>query len=208
MSAAMALVDYIPVAMFLAASILLQRDLYDKMSKGAFALFSAGTITVFVAGCFKATWKLLYGLGICDFVALNKCFFPMQTTGFVLAALGMIAYLYHKQNKNKAYAIAAPVLYESNMIFVVLMVLGVACLDGSLVVIAARSKQKAAVALYITSFVFIMGMGYLSTKDFSNPMMNWMAEGVNIVGQGTFLWATMILHKKGLSYNSDKNGNR
>ena len=58
MSVAMALVDYIPVALFLASAIILQRTLYGVMSKGAFALFSAGTITVFVAGLFKATWKL------------------------------------------------------------------------------------------------------------------------------------------------------
>lgn len=200
MSVPMALVDFIPVGMFLAASILLQRDLYNKMSKGAFALFSAGTITVFVAGCYKATWKLIYALGVCDFAALNKTFFPMQTTGFVLAALGIIAFLCHKQGKGTAYAVAAvPALYESNMIFVILMVLGVVCLDGALMVIAARRKKPAALVLYVVSFVFIMGMGYLSSKDFTNPMMNWVGECVNIVGQGTFLAGTIILHKNGLA---------
>ena len=45
-SVAMALVDYIPVALFAVAAVLLQRDLYDKMNKGVFALFAAGTINV------------------------------------------------------------------------------------------------------------------------------------------------------------------
>ncbi len=201
MSVPMAIVDFIPVALFLTAAVILQRDLYNKMSKGAFALFAAGTITVFVAGCFKAAWKLIYALGICDFVALNKTFFPMQTTGFVLAALGMIALLCHKQSeKTTLYGIAAvPVVYASNMIFVVLMVLGVFCLDVSLMVIAARRKKSAALALYLISFIFIMGMGYLSSQDFANPLMNWIGEGVNIVGQGTFLLGTWILHKNGLA---------
>ncbi len=200
MSVPMALVDFIPVGLFLTASILLQRDLYNKMSKGAFALFSAGTITVFVAGCYKAAWKLIYALGICDFAALNKTFFPMQTTGFILAALGIVALLLHKQGKGAAYSVAvAPAIYESNMIFVILMVLGVVCLDGALMVIAARRKKPVALALYVVSFVFIMGMGYLSTKDFANPMMNWIGECVNIVGQGTFLAGTIILHKNGLA---------
>ena len=53
--------------------------------------------------------------------------------------------------------------------------------------------------MYAVSFVFIMGMGYLSSKDFSNPMMNWIGEAVNIAGQGTFLWGTWILHKNGLA---------
>ncbi len=90
MSLPMALVDFLPVGLFLAAAILLQRELYPLMSKGAFALFSAGTITVFVAGLFKGIWKLLMALSLCDFEALNRCFFPMQTVGFVLAACGVI----------------------------------------------------------------------------------------------------------------------
>ena len=62
-SISMALVDYIPVALFAAAAVILLRDLYDKMSKGAFALFSAGVIDVTLAGALKATWKLLYAAG-------------------------------------------------------------------------------------------------------------------------------------------------
>lgn len=200
MSVPMAIVDFIPVLMFLAASVLLQRDLYNKMSKGAFALFAAGTITVFVAGFFKAVWKILYCAGICDFVVLNKTFFPMQTTGFVLAAVGMIAMICHEQGKNTAYCIAAvPAVYEGTMVFVVLMILGVMGLDGSVVIIAKRMKKPLAVVLYIISFVFIMGMGYLSTKDFANPAMNWIAECVNIVGQGCFLAGTYVLHKAELA---------
>ena len=56
LSLPMALADFVPVGLFLAASVLLQRDLYNKMSKGAFALFSGGTIMVFLAGACKALW--------------------------------------------------------------------------------------------------------------------------------------------------------
>ena len=185
MSIAMALVDYIPVALFLAGAIILQRALYSAMSKGAFALFSAGTITVFVAGLFKASWKLLYAAGICDFVALNKCFFPMQTTGFVLAGLGMIALLCHNQGKNTMYA-AAPPVFASSMPFVFLMVFGVAAMDVCLCVVAKRRKKTLSAVLFIVSFVFTLGMGYLSSRDFSQASMNWIAEGVNTVGQLLF----------------------
>ena len=36
-SVTMALVDYIPVIFFAVAAVILMRDLYNKMSKGAFA---------------------------------------------------------------------------------------------------------------------------------------------------------------------------
>ena len=85
----MALVDYIPVLFFGIAALLLQLDLYDKMRKDAFALFAAGTINIFVAGFLKASWKLLYAAGICDFQALNTLFLPLQSIGFLLAGLGV-----------------------------------------------------------------------------------------------------------------------
>ncbi|MCD8005503.1 MAG: hypothetical protein LUF29_00800 [Oscillospiraceae bacterium] len=213
MTIPMAIVDYIPVCMFLIAAVILQRDLYKSMSKGAFALFSAGTITVFVAGFYKATWKLLYAAGVCDFTPLNKSFFPMQTTGFVLAALGMLALLCHKQGddaeKLNSVAIipalgviltaAAPSEYSGTMIFVMLMVLGVLILDVGLIIISAKHKQTLAAVIYGISFVFVMGMGYLSSKDFAEASMNWIAEFTNILGQGTFLLATWMLHKKALA---------
>ncbi|MCC8130528.1 MAG: hypothetical protein LUC38_06040 [Oscillospiraceae bacterium] len=209
MTIPMAIVDYIPVFMFLAAAVILQRDLYRAMSKGAFALFSAGTITVFVAGFYKATWKLLYAAGVCDFTPLNKSFFPMQTTGFVLAALGMLALLCHKQgDENKLNSVAiipalgviltasAPAEYSGTMIFVMLMVLGVLVLDVGLIIISAKHKQTLAAVIYGISFIFVMGMGYLSSRDFTEASMNWIAEFTNVLGQGTFLLATWMLHKK------------
>lgn len=59
-SVLMALADFIPVVLFCAAAVILIRDMYNKMSKGAFALFAAGTIDVICAGSLKAIYKLLY----------------------------------------------------------------------------------------------------------------------------------------------------
>lgn len=97
MTVPMAIVDYIPVGLFVVAAIRLQRDLYNKMSKGAFALFSAGTLMIMIAGLFKATWKLLYAMNVCDFVALNEVFLPMQATGFLLAGVALVALLVARQ---------------------------------------------------------------------------------------------------------------
>lgn len=71
-SISMGIVDFIPVILFSIAAIMLQRDLYNKMSKGAFALFAVGTIDIICAGMAKALYKLLYGAGICDFKTLKS----------------------------------------------------------------------------------------------------------------------------------------
>ncbi len=197
-SGSMALVDYIPVIFFAIAAVILQRDLYNKMSKGAFALFAAGTINVTCAGALKATWKLLYALGVCDFEALNAMFFPVQSIGFLLAGIGILAMLTHKQSKNAAFAVAPPV-FSGTFVFVGLMVAGLGIMDAVLCIIAAKLKKPALIAIFVLSFVCSLCMGYLSSQDFAEASMNWIAEGVNVIGQGTLLLGVYLLHKNGLA---------
>ena len=198
-SVAMSLVDYIPVICFGIAAVILQRDLYNKMSKGAFALFAAGTINVFAAGALKATYKLLYAANICDFEPLNEMFFPVQSIGFLLAGIAIIAMLCFKQTKGTTVLSAAPVLWKGTFLFVGLMVAGLGCMDTGLCYLSAKLKKPAVIVLFVISFVCSLGMGYLSSKDFAEASMNWIAEGVNVVGQGTLLVGVLMLHKAGLA---------
>lgn len=196
-SVAMALVDYIPVLFFAVAGVILMRDLYSKMSKGAFALFAAGVIDVTIAGALKATWKLLYAAGICDFAALNAMFFPVQSIGFLLAGIAMLAMLVHPQTERAALAVAPPV-FTGTFVFVGLMVAGLGMMDAVLCILAAKLKKPWLIAIFTVSFVCSLGMGYLSSKDFTDAAMNWIAQGVNVVGQGLLLLGAVLLHKAGL----------
>lgn len=198
-SVSMALMDYIPVLCFAAAAIILQRDLYNKMSKGAFALFAAGTINITVAGGLKATYKLLYALGVCDFQALNHMFFPVQSIGFLLAGIGMIALICHRQSPSGLAAVAVPPVFSGTFVFVTLMVAGLGMMDTVLCIFAAKLKKKGLIVFFVLSFVCSLCMGYLSSKDFAQAAMNWIAEGINVVGQGSLLAGTILLHKAGLT---------
>lgn len=236
-SVLMSLVDYIPVALFTFASVILSRDLYNKMSKGAFALFSAGTIDVICAGFLKATYKLLYALRICDFEALNNVFFPMQSLGFILAGIGILALLCFKQSSSfaktksknsfkktvfckvlvivvivvilvfilvrylqiKDSAITViPSFFSGTFVFVTLMVTGLGFMDTGFCIIAKKLKKSPLIALFVLSFICSLCMGYLSSRDFTKSSMNWIAECVNIIGQGTLLWGALLMHKNGL----------
>ena len=197
-SVSMALVDYIPVIFFAIASVILLRDLYNKMSKGAFALFSAGLIDVVIAGALKATWKLLYAIGACDFAALDAMFFPVQSIGFLLAGIGILAMLVHKQSKSALMAVAPPV-FSGTFVFVGLMVAGLGIMDVALCILAKKLKKPYLIFIFALSFICSLCMGYLSSQDFAQASMNWIAEGVNVVGQGTLLVGAYLLHKNGLA---------
>ena len=197
MSVPMALADFIPVILFIISTVTLQRGLYDRMSKGAFAVFSAGTIMVICAGLFKACWKLLYGAGICDFARLNQAFFPMQSVGFLLAGIAVIAMVFFKQDEDRnMYQIAAPAVFSGTIIFILAMVFGSLGLCGGLAIESRRRDKAKSVILFILTFIFLLMMGYLGTKDFSKPSMNWIGEGVNLAGQICFLLASKELVKK------------
>ena len=71
-------------------------------------------------------------------------------------------------------------------------------MDAVLAIIAVKMKKPWLIAIFAVSFVCSLGMGYLSSKDFAEAAMNWIAECVNVVGQGTLLFGVYTLHKSGL----------
>ena len=189
----MALVDYIPVIFFGIASLILTRDLAGKSSKLSTLIFALGTLAVFVAGACKATWKLLYAANIGDFAPLNKMFFPTQSVGFLLAGVGaLLILLTAKRGGKKLYSV-------NTFVFIGLMVFGLGVMDAVLCVLAAKLKKPGLIAMFVFSFVCSLCMGYLSSKDFTEAAMNWIAEGVNVVGQGSLLAGAYLLHKNGLA---------
>jgi len=196
-SVTMALVDYIPVLCFGIAAVLLQADLHNKMCKSAFALFAAGTINIFIAGFLKATWKLLYGAGICDFQAFNTLFLPLQSIGFLLAGIGIVWMLCKKQ-KNTVLLAAAPPVFSGSLLFIMMMVLGLGSICTCLSILSAKMKKHSAIMIFALSFVCSMGMGYMSSQDSTSAIINWIEQGINCVGQGLFLWGTVVLHKADL----------
>lgn len=191
----MALVDYIPVIFFGIAAALLQLDLYGKMRKDAFALFAAGTINIFAAGFLKATWKLLYAAGICDFQALNTMFLPVQSIGFLLAGLGIVLML---TSRKKVMLAAAPPVFSGSFVFIMMMVLGLGSICTCLSILAVKMRKKGAVVLFILAFLCSMGMGAMSGQDATLAWVNWTEQGINCIGQGLLMWGVLILHKNGL----------
>lgn len=197
-SISMALVDYIPVIFFATSAVILLSDLYNKMSRTAYALFAAGVIDVSIAGALKATWKLLYAAGACNFEALDHMFFPVQSIGFLLAGIGILLMITDKKNKPALLAVAPPV-FSGTFVFVGLMVAGLGVMDTVLCIIASKMKKPWLIAVFSLSFVCSLCMGYLSSQNFADAAMNWIAEGVNVVGQGALLLGVILLHKNGLS---------
>lgn len=194
-SVVMALVDFLPVILFGWGAVLLQRTLYDRMTKCQFALFAAGSVDVMMAGTCKALYKLLYGAGVCDFQTFNSLFFPVQSLGFLMAGLGVGLMVLKKKDLFSLNSVA-PAVFTGTFLFVGMMCAGLGCMDIGLCVQAKKDGKKKAIPFFIVSFVLSLCMGYLSSKNFDKAIFNWISEGVNTVGQAAFLVASMIFSKK------------
>ena len=194
-SVPMALADFVPVALFAVAAVLMQRDLYNKMPKYAYACFAAGCVDVFLAGFLKALWKLLYAMNLCDFHVLNTMFLPVQSIGLLLTGFGLILML--TSRRSAALAVAPPV-FAGTFVFIAMMVAGLGAMCASLGIVAARMKKKGLIVLFVLTFLCYMAMGYLASRDGSSEAMNWIEQGVNTLGQALLLCGVISLHRAGL----------
>ena len=189
MTIPMALMDFLPVLLFGAAWAILYRDLKNKLDLCSGILLPLGALTVLLAGFFKAVWKLQNALGVTPVELFNKAFFPAQSIGFVLLGVGMLALMYGKRR----------IVRSLTMVFVMGMVLGNLGMSAGLVYIARRMKVKAGILLFILSFVLILMMGYLSSRDFAQASMHWVAQSVNLLGEGLLFVGALLLHRAGLA---------
>lgn len=192
----MALMDFVPVAFFGVTAVILLRDLYNKMFKGAYALFAAGCVNVFMAGFFKALWKLLYAANICDFKALEEMFMPVNSIGLLFVGLALIGMLCWK--RKSVTLSAAPVALTSSMPFIMMMVVGLGGMCASLSVMAKKMKRGKTIILFVLSFILAMGMGYMSSKDSTLSWVNWAEQSINTASQLSLMLGTIALHRAGL----------
>ena len=188
MTVPMALMDFVPVLLFGAAWVILYRDLKNKLNLCSGILLPLGAGLVFLAGFLKATWKMQKALGVPAVELFNKMMFPTQSVGFLLMAVGMLALMYGERKSARSLT----------MVWVMLTVLGNLGASAGLVWIASKVK-KAAVPLFIVAFVCSMMMGYLSSRDFAQASMHWIAQSVNTLGQALLLVGALLVHKAGLS---------
>lgn len=204
------LYDLLPIILFLIGGVVLLRCLYNKMVKGNYALFAAGSIMVFAAGFLKALHKFIIGVSGYSYSILDRQFTSTQSIGFALMFVALIG-MFTSYNKKytKVQAVALPALfittilmdvgnlptYDSTLPFIILMIIGAAGTLGMFVYISIRRKDVLAAIFFGLAIIFMVMMGYLSTR--TSWSMTWIAISVNIVYQALFMAGALRLQKRG-----------
>ena len=151
---------------------------------------------MFLAGFCKALWKLLYAANICNFVALEEMFMPVNSLGLLFVGLSLIGMLCWK--KKSGMLSVAPPVFASSMPFIMMMVVGLGGMCAGLSVVAAKMKKAPVMILFILSFVCAMAMGYMSSQDSTQSWVNWVEQSINTVSQLCLMIGVIALHKAGL----------
>ena len=210
----MGLVDLLPVILFALAGCIIIKELFSKLKKPFAVMMCSGVTLSLTAGLFKATWKILLALNVCDFYPFNIMFMPTQSLGFVLMGIGLLSLLFERKKveETKTNIIAWPLVLmilagvpatkvDGNIAFIAMLVIGEAMIATSLSYLAIKNKKWICLALFIVSFVCLMIMGAmkpLSTKlSLDVTTANWIEQSVNIVAQVSLLIGCFLMNRKG-----------
>jgi hypothetical protein len=109
----MALMDFIPTALFFVGGILAFKQIYSP-------IFFSGIVITTLAGLFKASWKLIFSLSHRDIQILTKLFHILMPCGFILILLSI------PFTPNTWNTLLKEIITMPSLIFVILGCIGMA----------------------------------------------------------------------------------
>lgn len=192
----MGLTDYISVILFAVSGGIFIKMLYQKSTLWQFVLLTGGFLFAGFAGFCKATYKTLYGGGICDFQILNNVHMFLLSIGICMAGYAFIGITSRKNHRLNIYSVS-PVVVTSNMPFIIMNVIGVIAMFAGIVRLAKKLKAKPAVFFVSGFFIVEMTAGFMGSRtDFDKSAVNWMGQGLQTLANFMLLMSAIDLNKK------------
>lgn len=213
-SVVMGLMDLLPVILFTLAGCIIIKVMFNELRKPFAVLLCSGVTLSITAGLFKAIWKILLALNICDFYPFDVMFMPTQALGFILMGVGLISLLFKKKSDSAVanvtvWPLMALVVLEKvaakqvdgNIAFIAMLVIGDIMIATSLCYLAIKNKNWICLVLFIVDCIGLITMGAMkplsSKMNMSVTLANWVEESINIVAQGSLLAGCFLMNKKG-----------
>jgi hypothetical protein len=189
---ALALFDFVPVAFFLTGAIFLVRTAMRMCGPRCGRLAIAGSLLIFTGGFLKAVWKLLFTIGVGDYLLLSESQFPLVAPGFLilLIAVIMMARSDREARANNSASILLMATWKIPLL--IIMTLTSMGVQGILTYISFQRKAKLAAAGFIVAFLCLVSMGALASGE-QTLAMQWVAQSVNSFGQLGFMVGSMLL---------------
>ncbi|PKN95117.1 MAG: hypothetical protein CVU44_00085 [Chloroflexi bacterium HGW-Chloroflexi-6] len=189
-SLSLALVDFIPSIAFAAGAAFLIQLVWRECGKVCASLMLAGSVLVFLAGFFKALWKLLYAAEVANILILSELQFVLLAPGFVLMLISVVQ-LSRLGRKAPASAL---LVTPWKIPFLFVMVLSSLGIHGILTYTCFQRNTKWAAIGFIIAFLSVLAMGGMASAE-QTISLQWIAESVNSLGQVGFAVGCYLLYR-------------
>lgn len=195
-SLSLALLDFVPNLAFLAGGYYLVKTVKLARGQKCAQMCFSGWMLVFMGGLLKATWKLLYTLGIADIQVFSQAQFVLLAPGFLalLVSTILLARSSTKKVQPVAYVIAA---WKIPLLAV--MTLSSLGAQGILSFISFRRKAPLAGFLFIIAVLCMLAMSGMASGSEQSTTAQWAEEIINSVGQISFAIGCYHLHNNYLT---------
>jgi hypothetical protein len=192
-SLGLAVLDFVPIFAFLVGAYFLVRIALDHRGTPCGRMMLAGTILVFTGGFLKASWKLLYVLGIADIQLMSEAQFVLLAIGFtgMMVALSYLARGFSQEGK-----LGSVLLISTWKIpFLTVMTLCSLGAHGLLAYIGFKKKDFLAAGLFILAAICMLAMSGLASGAEQTVAMQWIEESINSLGQLGFALGSYLLYR-------------
>lgn len=195
----LAFFDVIPVVLSVVGCLLLAR-LSARALPSVRSTALAGVVLIGIGGGSKALWKIILTTLDTDVTWMEQMLFPFLSTGFMLLLWSLWSAIVGRRILWWPFALVVVLGFAgtiaSGRSTALLAVAAGAALMTSGVAIrwSVRERAAAPVVLYAVGMGFSIVLAYLAGPKIEQTLtMQWIEEGVNVVGQGCFLLASYLL---------------
>lgn len=199
-SVALAVDDFVPVAVATVAVLLLARFAAATQIRGVPWRAWVGAVSIGVGGLCKAVWKLIVALGGPDLVLLEKALFWFLMPGFVTLAFALLCVW--RGHELAHWIGGAPIavgfttgtLTKSEVPLLVVTIVAATAVSVLGLLLARQRGETLAQWLFGLQIALAFGLAPLAAPPQTEPKQ-WLEQSLNTVAQGLLLIAAWRLVK-------------
>lgn len=195
----LALFDLIPVVLSVVGCLFLAR-LSARAVPSVRSTALAGVVLIGIGGGSKALWKIILTTLDTDITWMEQLLFPFLSTGFILLLWSLWSAIVGRRILWWPFALVlvlgfAGTIASQKSTALLAVAAGAALMTSGVAIRwAVRERAAAPVVLYAVGMGFSIVLAYLAGPKIEQTLtMQWIEEGVNVVGQGCFLLASYLL---------------
>lgn len=186
------IMDFTPVVTMFAGLMILHRNLKYRITKNNSVTFLISSVLILLASGFKATHKVIIGLGGKDIEFMYRFFWAGMALGCMLLFIVLLRIehnLKNTYNSRQPETGKSDVLYATMPFKPVFMILESIGLFGSYIILlrwAIKLKSTAGIILFSVSLALIPVQLRLGQIFDDTSMLHWLGQSVNFLSTVMF----------------------